>query len=113
MSAADGLACASPSGLVTRICRNLLSGDFTVRDAILFDYLRMLKETEDIFIEPSSCAAFIGPLNIMKLDAGKAYLEKHGLTPEKLANSTQVCWATGGRLVPDEIWDKYMNTYME
>ena len=113
MSAADGLACASPSGLVTRICRNLLSGDFTVRDAILFDYMRMLKETEDIFIEPSSCAAFIGPLNIMKLDAGKAYLEKHGLTPDKLANATQVCWATGGRLVPDEIWYKYMNTYME
>ena len=113
MSAADGLACASPSGLVTRICRNLLSGDFTVRDAVLFDYMRMLKETEDLFIEPSSCAAFKGPLNIMKLDAGKAYLEKHGLTAEKLANSTQVCWATGGRLVPDEIWEKYMNTYLE
>jgi D-serine dehydratase len=113
MSAADGLACASPSGLVTRICRNLLSGDFTVRDAVLFDYMRMLKETEDLFIEPSSCAAFKGPLNIMKLDAGKAYLEKHGLTAEKLANSTQVCWATGGRLVPDDIWEKYMNTYLE
>ena len=113
MSAADGLACASPSGLVTRICRNLLSGDFTVRDAVLFDYMRMLKATEDIFIEPSSCAAFIGPLTINKYEQGKAYLEKHGLTEEKLANATQVCWATGGRLVPDEIWDKYMNTYME
>ena len=112
MSAADGLACASPSGFVTRIDRNLLSGDFTVRDAILFDYMRMLKATEDIFIEPSSCAAFIAPINIMKYDAGKAYLEKHGLDAEKLAASTQICWATGGRLVPDEIWDKYMNTYL-
>ena len=112
MSAADGLACASPSGFVTRIDRNLLSGDFTVRDAILFDYMRMLKATEDVFIEPSSCAAFIAPVNIMKYDAGKAYLEKHGLDAEKLAASTQICWATGGRLVPDEIWDKYMNTYL-
>ena len=112
MSAADGLACASPSGFVTRIDRNLLSGDFTVRDAILFDYMRMLKNTEDIFIEPSSCAAFTAPVNIMKYDAGKAYLEKHGLDAEKLAASTQICWATGGRLVPDEIWDKYMNTYL-
>ena len=112
MSAADGLACASPSGFVTRIDRNLLSGDFTVRDAILFDYMRLLKATEDIFIEPSSCAAFIAPVNIMKYDAGKAYLEKHGLDAEKLAASTQICWATGGRLVPDEIWDKYMNTYL-
>lgn len=113
MSAADGLACASPSGFVTRIDRNLLSGDFTVRDAVLFDYMRMLKETEGIFIEPSSCAAFIGPVNLLKFDSAKAYLEKHGLDAEKLANSTQICWATGGRLVPDDIWDKYMNTHLE
>ncbi|MBQ6389875.1 MAG: D-serine ammonia-lyase [Mogibacterium sp.] len=113
MSAADGLACASPSGLVARLCRNLLAGDFTVRDAILFDYMRMLKETEDIFIEPSSCAAFTAPVNFLKYEAGREYLEKQGFDADKLANCTQVCWATGGRLVPDEIWDKYMNTYME
>ena len=112
MSAADGLACASPSGFVVRIDRNLLSGDFTVKDAILFDYMRMLKNTEDIFIEPSSCAAFTAPVNLLKYEGTKAYLEKQGLTAEKLANSAQVCWATGGRLVPDEIWDKYMNTYL-
>ncbi len=112
MSAADGLACASPSGLVARLCRNLVSGDFTVKDAILFDYMRMLKETEDIFIEPSSCAAFTAPVNLLKYEQSREYLEKHGLDAEKLANSTQICWATGGRLVPDEIWDKYMNTYL-
>jgi D-serine dehydratase len=110
---ADGLACASPSGFVTRIMTNIVAGEFTVSDGKLYDYLRLLYSSEDIKIEPSSCAAFIGPLNIMKLDAGKEYLKKHGLTPEKLANATQVCWATGGRLVPDEIWDKYMNTFME
>ncbi len=112
MSAADGLACASPSGFVVRIDRNLLSGDFTVKDAILFDYMRMLKDTEDIFIEPSSCAAFTAPVNIRKYEAGRKYLEEHGLDDKKLAASTQICWATGGRLVPDEIWDKYMNTYL-
>ena len=112
MSAADGLACASPSGFVVRIDRNLVSGDFTVKDAILFDYMRMLKDTEDIFIEPSSCAAFTGPVNINKYEAGREYLAKHGLDEKKLAASAQICWATGGRLVPDEIWDKYMNTYM-
>ena len=112
MSAADGLACASPSGFVTRICRNILSGDFTVKDAILFDYMRMLKNTEDIFIEPSSCAAFTGPVNMMKYEQGREYLEKHGLDMARLDNSTQICWATGGRLVPDEVWDKYMNTYL-
>ena len=112
MSAADGLACASPSGLVTRLCRNLVSGDFTVRDAILFDYMRMLKDTEDIFIEPSSCAAFNGPVNIQKLEDGQDYLEMYGLDDEVMADATQICWATGGRLVPGEVWDKYMNTYL-
>jgi D-serine dehydratase len=112
MSAADGLACASPSGLVARIDRNLLSGDFTVSDAILFDYMRLLKKTEDIFIEPSSCAAFTCPVNIGRYEAGKDYLAAHGLDAARMANSVQVCWATGGRLVPDEIWDKYMETYL-
>ncbi len=113
MSHADGLACASPSGFVTRICRNLLSGDFTIVDGRLYDYMRMLKATEDKLIEPSSCAAFIGPCRLLEYEGTKEYLEKHGLTREKLENSTQVCWATGGRLVPDEIWEQYTNTYLE
>lgn len=110
MSAADGLACASPSGLVTRIDRNLVSGDFTVRDAALFDHMRMLWETEDVFIEPSACAAFSGPVGLLQFEAGRAYLAKHGLDENALAASTQICWATGGSLVPDAIRDKYMHT---
>ena len=39
---ADGLACASPSGFVTRIDNNLVSGDFTCNDGRLYDYMRML-----------------------------------------------------------------------
>jgi len=113
MSAADGLACASPSGFVVRIDRNLLSGDFTVEDDVLFDYMRMLKKEEDVFIEPSSCAAFEGPVNMYKLDAAKEYLSRHGLEGEKIKNATQICWATGGRLVPAEIWDEYMNTHLK
>ena len=113
MSAADGLACASPSGLVARLCRNLIAGDFTVKDSILFDYLRMLKETEDILIEPSSCAAFSGPVNLLKYEDSSDYLEMFGLDDEELANATHICWATGGRLVPDEVWEKYLKTELE
>ena len=112
MSAADGLACASPSGLVARLCNNLLSGDFTVRDSVLYDYMRMLKKTEDILIEPSSCAAFSGPVNLLNYEDSRDYLEIEGIGPEELANATHICWATGGRLVPDEVWEKYMNTYL-
>lgn len=110
LSEADGLACPSPSGFVTRMDRNIVAGDFTVRDGRLYDYMRMLKETEDVFIEPSSCAAFAGPVRL--LAEAQEYIEAQGLC-DKLANATQICWATGGSLVPDEMWDKYMNTYIE
>ena len=52
LTEADGLACASPSGFVTRIDSNLVSGDFTIEDAKLYDFMRMLHTTEDVLIEP-------------------------------------------------------------
>lgn len=110
---ADGLACASPSGFVTRILGNLVSGDFTVADAKLYDYLRLLDASEGKRIEPSSCAAFVGPCHLLTLPDSKEYCEAHGLTAEVLANSVQIAWATGGRLVPDEIWDQYLSTALD
>lgn len=107
---ADGLACASPSGFVTRIDNNLVSGDFTCNDGRLYDYMRMLMKTEDIRIEPSSCAAFTGPANLLSHENGRKYAARNGLTEKKLENSVQICWATGGRLVPEEIWQEYLNT---
>ena len=109
---ADGLACASPSGFVTRIMTNLLSGDFTVADGKLYDYLRLLYASEQIQIEPSSCAAFSGPCGLLTYADSRAYCEQHGLSPEKLANSVQIAWATGGRLVPEEARKAYLNTYI-
>ena len=109
---ADGLACASPSGFVTRIDNNIVAGDFTIEDAKLYDYMRMLMDTENIRIEPSSCAAFIGPVCLKKYEAGRKYLEEQGLAGEKLDNAVQICWATGGRLVPEEVWEQYLGTYL-
>ena len=109
---ADGLACASPSGFVTRIDNNIVAGDFTIEDAKLYDYMRMLMDTENIRIEPSSCAAFIGPVGLKKYEAGRKYLEEQGLAGEKLDNAVQICWATGGRLVPEEVWEQYLGTYL-
>lgn len=108
---ADGLACASPSSLVTRIMTNHMAGVFTVSEAHLYDYLRDLNESEDIRIEPSSCASFAGPLGLLRFPDARAYCAMHGLTPERLGNATQIAWATGGRLVPEEIWIEYLATY--
>jgi len=109
---ADGLACASPSGFVTRFLTNILSGEFTVEDSKLYDFLRLLCECEDIQIEPSSCAAFEGVISLLNYEDSIKYCESHGLTAEKLANSTQIAWATGGKLIPENIKQKYLNTYL-
>ena len=108
---ADGLACASPSSLVTRIMTNHMAGVFTVSEAHLYDYLRDLNASEGIRIEPSSCASFAGPLGLLRFPDARAYCAAHSLTPERLGHATQIAWATGGRLVPEEIWTEYLATY--
>ena len=100
-------------GFVTRIDSNLVSGDFTVQDFKLYDFMRLLHKTEDVLIEPSSCAAFIGPVHLESSQAGQDYLAKQGLTADVLKNATHICWATGGRLVPDEVWDEYLKKTIE
>ena len=109
-TAADGLACARPSGLVTRLMTNLLSGEFTAADDDLFAYLRLLDANEGLRIEPSSCAAVAGPARLLAEPETAAYCEAHGLTPEVLANATHVAWATGGALVPEAAWEEYLAT---
>lgn len=109
---ADGLACASSSSLVTRLMTPLLSGIFTVSDARLFDDLRLLFKTEGREIEPSSCAAFIGPTKLMDDPFSKNYCQTQGLGPEQMKNATHIAWATGGSLVPKEERKKELETYL-
>jgi len=112
MSAADGLACAKPSGLVTRIMTNHLSGEFTVRDARLFDYLRMLDKSEGIRIEPSACAAFAGAVGISSSVEARRYLQANGISEQIMKGATHVVWATGGKMIPDAEMEKYLGTYL-
>ena len=109
---ADGLACASPSGFVTRIMTNLLSVEFTIEDGKLYDHLRLLYQSENIQIEPSSCASFAGPCGFLQYEDSREYCRTHGLTEEVLANAAQIAWATGGRLVPEENRKEYLETYL-
>ncbi len=109
---ADGLACASPSSLVTRIMTNLVSGIFTVSDQKLYDILRLMHNAEDIKIEPSACAGFAGVIKLLSDDKTKDYCNKQGLTKEILSRSTQIVWATGGSLVPEHIMEEYLKKYL-
>ncbi len=106
---ADGLAVGRASGFVGRVMEPLLSGDFTLYDAKLYEYMRDLLETENIFIEPSSCAAFEGPALLGRSAQWREYIEAHGLSG-KMRNAAHIAWATGGRLVPEEIRREYIAT---
>ncbi len=109
---ADGLAVGRPSGFVGRLMEPLLSGEFTVRDGRLYDYMRSLLHSSELFAEPSACAAFQGPVGLATTEEGLAYIERHGLAPT-MKNATHICWATGGALVPERVREEYAATYLQ
>ena len=78
-TAADGLAVGRPSGFVGKTLERDISGVFTVKDDELFRLLRLLADTEKIFLEPSALAGFPGPGRLFSTSEGQAYLCAHGL----------------------------------
>jgi len=95
---ADGLAVGRCSALVAEEMKHVLAGEMTVEDARLYSYMKQLKESEDIIIEPSSCAAFHG-LSLWNERFGQ----------DDRDNITHIIWATGGRLMPPEIISEYLS----
>lgn len=108
---ADGLAVGRPSGFVCGAVGRLLSGGATVGDAKLYDYMRALLESEQLFIEPSACAAFEGPMKVCG-PAGEPYWKAQGIE-DRAAAATHIVWATGGRLVPEDERAAYISTHLE
>lgn len=104
MTEADGLAVSRPSALVSPLMAKMLDGCFTVRDECLYPYLANLGELENLWIEPSACAAFPGP----------GLVATHIINDEKNYDSIaeaydpiNIVWATGGSAVPEEIMQEY------
>lgn len=108
---ADGLAVGRASGFVGTMMKPLLSGEFTIRDAKLYDYMRDLLDAEGIFLEPSACAAFQGVVTMNGSAEIHRYLEDHALT-DKMGNAVHIAWATGGSLVPDKVREEYRQTFL-
>lgn len=103
---ADGLAVGRPSAFVGRVIQPMLSGIATIQDKKLYDLMRGLLKEEDIFIEPSSCAAFAA---LIRPEDMKKYIKEQNLT-DKMKNATHIAWATGGRMVPEETREIYIKT---
>ena len=99
---ADGLAVGRCSGLVSRLMDERLSGEVTVEDDRLLPYMKALWERENIFIEPSACAAFHGVNALFNFEEGRKYIEENGLK-DFMDDSTHIVWATGGRLMPEDV----------
>lgn len=106
---ADGLAVGRPSGFVGRVMEHLVSGEMTVADHKLYDYMRALWQREEIFIEPSSCAAFQGVLDAAKSPEMAAYTARHHLPMDR---ATHIAWATGGKLVPQAQREIFFGTHL-
>lgn len=101
---ADGLAVGRPSAFVGRVMVPILSGIATIQDKKLYDLMRGLLDSEDIFIEPSSCAAFAA---LIRSDELGTYIARKGLS-KYMGNATHIAWATGGNMVPEETRRAYL-----
>ena len=101
---ADGLAVGRASKLVAESMKTLIDSISTIDDYKLFTYLKLLLETEDIFVEPSACASFDMPFRLLE---NEEYLEYYNLKG-KLENATHILWATGGSMVPEDEMLSYL-----
>ena len=100
ITAADGLAVTRASELVWERMRmrTILDGCLTVRDGELFEYLRLLNDSENIRIEPSACDGFRG---IREIES------------RSIPHATHLVWSTGGGMVPEGEMLLYLKTTNE
>lgn len=93
-TAADGLAVGRPSRFVGKVMAPLLDGVFTVSDDVMHRLLRRLYDLERIPLEPSALAGMPGPVRLAD-------------TAPPPSEAVHVVWATGGNMVPPEIFREY------
>ena len=94
---ADGLAVVKASKLVYENMKKLLDGEFTVTDERLNGFLKLIYNTEGLFVEPSAAASLAGFIGMLSA-AGKDYV-KNCCLPSAFENAVHILWATGGSLV--------------
>ncbi len=104
-TAAAGLSVPELSPLVAGAMESQLSGVFTVEDDIMFRWLAQAQDRAGLQLDPGAAASLAGPEMLMQTDAGRAYLERHGLQ-DKMRDAVHVMWATGGGCMPDADYER-------
>lgn len=98
---ADGLAVGRASAFVGEIMMDRLLGISTVEDRELLDFMKDIKAAYDIFLEPSALAGFKGFEDLSSKKAGSR------ISSAKVKGGHHVVWATGGKMVPEDVQAKY------
>ncbi|HIT64460.1 MAG TPA: D-serine ammonia-lyase [Candidatus Ventrimonas merdavium] len=123
---ADGLAVGRASGFVGSLMRPFISGCYTLSDQRMYHMLSQLADTEGLYLEPSALAGMYGPLLLTRSPAFQEYIRQSDpdrkylsqgspnqgdqpqqTTPTWLSDSTQLVWATGGSMVPQQEMEAY------
>lgn len=107
VTAADGLAVGRPSGFVGRAMQRLIDGYYTVADEELFRLLALAQQEEGVKLEPSALAGMPGMARVLR---DQDYLERIGVSPDRLAHATHLVWGTGGSMVPEGEFVAYLAT---
>lgn len=102
---ADGLAVGRPSGLVGKNLNTMISGVFTVDDAMLYQLLTLVNDHAGLKLEPSAAAGAAGPAWLARPEAQK-YLDHHSVS-STMDRAVHIIWATGGSMVPDDEFEVY------
>ena len=106
VTAADGLAVGRASGFVGKAMQRLLDGFYTVSDEHMYSLLALIERSEGMRLEPSALAGVPGIARVHADQQG--YLARAGLDAHAMANATNLIWATGGNMVPDDEMDAYL-----
>ncbi|WP_447044698.1 D-serine ammonia-lyase [Vreelandella sp. H-I2] len=104
LTCADGLAVGRASAFVGKVMEPLLDGIYTVSDEHLYALVALIKDSENLDLEPSAVAGLPGFARLMSISADeRATLGLQGT----LSNTTHLVWTTGGAMVPSENHQAY------
>ena len=105
-TAADGLAVGRPSGFVGELMRPFMDGCYSLSDERMYQLLALMADREKLYLEPSALAGAWGPVLLAESPRMQELLMKQGLE-KHVSSGTQLIWATGGSMVPEQEMKEY------
>lgn len=103
---ADGLVCSRPSRLSSQLVNKLVNGCYTASDGKILAHLQKLYHSCRLKLEPSAAISLEGYIRLLNSLEGQDYMKtKVGARTE---DTTHICWATGGNLIPQKQFEMYL-----